>query len=242
MFRTCFTDPYQGQAIAVFTAKELKKKTAAVLYDVGSDYSQGLREFFIQYFEEYGGKVVADQGFRAGTDVDFRAQLTTIRDSKAEVLVLPNMSMEMALIMKQARELGMDDIVFVGGDGYGEFMWEIAGDAMENSYWINHVAPEDPAMADFFANYKKTYNDECKEFVNGILAYDSIYWLADAIERAGKVDSTAIRDALRNTVNVQLHHAVMSIDPETHNPKNKTAVVLVAKDGRAQFFTKVTPE
>jgi len=242
MFRICFTDPYQGQLIAAFSAQELKKMTAAVLWDVGSDYAQGLREFFMKYYEQYGGKVVADLGFRAGTDVDFRAQLTTIRDSKAEVLVLPNMGKEMALIMKQARELGMKDIIFVGGDGYGEFMWEIAGDAMEDSYWINHVAPEDPAMADFFADYRKIYNDECKEFTNGILAYDAIYWLADAIERAGKADSTAIKDALESTVNVQLHHAVMSIDPATHNPMNKTGVVLIAKDGRGQLFTKIQPE
>ena len=242
MFRICFTDPYQGQLIAAFSAQELKKMTAAVLWDVGSDYAQGLREFFMKYYEQYGGKVVADLGFRAGTDVDFRAQLTTIRDSKAEVLVLPNMGKEMALIMKQARELGMKDIIFVGGDGYGEFMWEIAGDAMEGSYWINHVAPEDPAMADFFVDYRKTYNDECKEFTNGILAYDAIYWLADAIERAGKADSTAIKDALESTVNVQLHHAVMSIDPATHNPMNKTGVVLIAKDGRGQLFTKIQPE
>ena len=242
MFRICFTDPYQGQLIAAFSAHELKKMTAAVLWDVGSDYAQGLREFFMKYYDQYGGKVVADLGFRAGTDVDFRAQLTTIRDSKAEVLVLPNMGKEMALIMKQARELGMKDIIFVGGDGYGEFMWEIAGDAMEGSYWINHVAPEDPAMANFFADYRKIYNDECKEFTNGILAYDSIYWLADAIERAGKADSTAIRDALESTVNVQLHHAVMSIDPATHNPMNKTGVVLIAKDGRGQLFTKIQPE
>lgn len=242
MFRICFTDPYQGQLIAAFSAQELKKMTAAVLWDVGSDYAQGLREFFMKYYEQYGGKVVADLGFRAGTDVDFRAQLTTIRDSKAEVLVLPNMGKEMALIMKQARELGMKDIIFVGGDGYGEFMWEIAGDAMEGSYWINHVAPEDPAMADFFADYRKIYNDECKEFTNGILAYDAIYWLADAIERAGKADSTAIKDALESTVNVQLHHAVMSIDPATHNPMNKTGVVLIAKDGRGQLFTKIQPE
>jgi len=242
MFRICFTDPYQGQLVAAFSAHELKKMTAAVLWDVGSDYAQGLREFFMKYYDQYGGKVVADLGFRAGTDVDFRAQLTTIRDSKAEVLVLPNMGKEMALIMKQARELGMKDIIFVGGDGYGEFMWEIAGDAMEGSYWINHVAPEDPAMADFFKDYLKTYNDECKEFTNGVLAYDSIYWLADAITRAGKVDSTAIKDALENTVNVKLHHATMSIDPATHNPMNKTGVVLIAKDGRGQFFTKIQPE
>jgi len=242
MFRTCFTDPYQGQVIAYFAVKNLKKMNAAVLYDVGSDYSQGLRDFFMQYYKKYGGKIVADQAFRAGTDVDFRAQLTTIRDSKAEVLILPNMGKEMALIMKQARELGMKDIIFIGGDGYGEFMWEIAGKSMEGSYWINHVAPEDPAMQPFFASYKKIYNDECKEFVNGILAYDSIYWLADAIKRAGKADSTAIKNALEKTKNVKLHHATMSINPKDHNPMNKTAVVLIAKDGKGRFFTKIQPK
>ncbi len=240
-FRICFTDPYQGKLIAYFAANELKRMNAAILYDVGNDYSQGLREFFMKSYGEYGGKVVADLGFRGGQDVDFRAQLTEIRDKKADVLVLPNMGKEMALIMKQARELGLKDIIFVGGDGYGEFMWEIAGPAMENSYWINHVAPEDPAMQPFFKAYKEKWKDECKEFVNGVLGYDSIYWLADAIARAGKDDPKAIRDALAATSGLVLHHATITIDPETNTPKDKDGVVLIAKDGRGQFFKKIKP-
>lgn len=240
-FRVCFTDPYQGKLIAYFAAKDLGKLNGAILYDVGNDYSQGLREFFMKSYGEYGGTVVADLGFRGGQDVDFRAQLTEIREKKADVLVLPNMGKEMALIMKQARELGMDDIVFVGGDGYAEFMWEIAGDAMENSYWINHVAPEDPAMAPFFASYKGKYNDECKEFVNGILGYDGMYLMMDAIRRAGKADPQLIAKALGESEGVQLHHAAITMD-EFHNPKDKDAVVLVAKDGRGQFFKKIKPE
>mgnify|MGYP002409331679 CR=1 FL=1 len=196
-FRICFTDPYQGKLIAYFAANELKRMNAAILYDVGNDYSQGLREFF--------------------------------------------MGKEMALIMKQARELGLKDIIFVGGDGYGEFMWEIAGPAMENSYWINHVAPEDPAMQPFFKAYKEKWKDECKEFVNGVLGYDSIYWLADAIARAGKDDPKAIRDALAATSGLVLHHATITIDPETNTPKDKDGVVLIAKDGRGQFFKKIKP-
>lgn len=240
-FRICFTDPYQGKLIAYFSAHELGRLKAAILYDVGNDYSQGLREFFMKSYGEYGGEVVADLGFRGGQDVDFRAQLTEIRDSGADVLVLPNMGKEMALIMKQARELGMDEIVFVGGDGYGEFMWEIAGDAMEESYWINHVAPEDPAMQPFFAAYKEKYNDECKEFVNGILAYDAIYLVADAIKRAGSTDPKAIAEALAATENLELHHAVITMD-EFHNPKDKDGVVLVARDGHGQFYKKIKPE
>ena len=56
--------------------------------------------------------------------MDFRAQLTEIRNSGADVLVLPNMGKEMALIIKQARELGMADLLIIGGDGYADFMWE----------------------------------------------------------------------------------------------------------------------
>ena len=239
-FRVCFTDPYQGKLIAYFSAKELNRMNAAILYDIGSDYSQGLREFFMKSYNEYGGKVVADLAFRAGTDVDFRAQLTQIRDKKADVLILPNMGKEMALIIKQARELGMDDIIFLGGDGYAEFMWEIAGDAMEGSYWISHVAPEDPAMAPFFAAYKAKYNDECKEFVNGILGYDGMYLMFDAIKRAGSEDSTLITKALAASDGVQLHHAVITMD-EFHNPKDKDGIVLIAKDGKGQFFKKIKP-
>ncbi|HOM97888.1 MAG: ABC transporter substrate-binding protein [Acetomicrobium sp.] len=241
-FRICFTDPYQGKVLAYFAASEMGKGKAAILYDVGNEYSQGLRQFFIENFEAYGGKIVSDLGFRGAVDVDFRAQLTEIRNSGADVLVLPNMGKEMALIIKQARELGMADLLIIGGDGYADFMWEIAGDAMEGTYWVNHVAPEDPAMQPFFEAYLKKYNDECKEFVNGVLAYESVYWLADAINRAGKIDRKAIRDALEDTKNLQLHHAVLTIDPADHNPKDKDAVILECKDGKSRFFMKVKPD
>ena len=58
------------------------------------------------------------------------------------------MGKEMALTIKQARELGMKDLLIIGGDGYGEFMWEIAGDAMEGTYWVKRC-PGDPAMEPF---------------------------------------------------------------------------------------------
>lgn len=240
-FRICFTDPYQGKLIAFFAANELKKKKAAILYDVASDFAQGLREFFMQSYKEYDGKIVSDLGFRGGQDVDFRAQLTEIKATDAEVLILPNVGKDCALIVKQARELGMDDIIFIGGDGYGDFMWEIAGKALENSYWITHLSPEDEGMQPFFAAYRKKFNDECKEFANGVMAYDSVYWVADALTRAGKVDSKALRTALEETKGLKLHHATITIDPANHNPINKDGVVLKAEGGKSRPFVKIKP-
>ena len=238
-FRICFLDPYQGKMLAVFAAKDMKWKKAAVLYDVSSDYSHGLREFFTKSFKDYGGKVVADEGHR-GEDVDFRAQLTKIMQSNPDVLVLPTMGKCLPLAVKQAREMGMKQPI-IGGDGYGDFMWEIAGkEAMKNTFWISHVAKEDPALKDFFAKYKKQAGTECQEFMNAVMAYDCVFWLKDAIERAKSDDPVKVRAALETTKNLKLMHATLTMD-EFHDPKDKDGFILEAKDGKAVFYKKIRP-
>ena len=238
-FRICFLDPYQGKMLAVFAAKDMKWKKAAILYDVSSDYSHGLREFFTKSFKEYGGKIVADEGHR-GEDVDFRAQLTKIMQSNPDVLVLPTMGKCLPLAVKQAREMGMKQPI-IGGDGYGDFMWEIAGkEAMKNTFWISHVAKEDPALKNFFAKYKKQAGTECQEFMNAVMAYDCVFWLKDAIERAKSDDPVKVRAALETTKNLKLMHATLTMD-EFHDPKDKDGFILEAKDGKAVFYKKIRP-
>jgi branched-chain amino acid transport system substrate-binding protein len=239
-FRICFLDPYQGKMIANFAALTLKKKNAAVLYDVSSDYSQGLREFFIKSFKDYGGTVVADEGHR-GEDVDFRAQLTVIKQKNPDVLVIPTMGKCLPLAVKQARELGIT-VEIIGGDGYGDFMWEIAGDAMKDTYWVSHVDKADPALQGFFKKYEEQTKTECMEFMNAVMAYDCVYWVKDAIERAGSDDPVKIREALEKTKNLKLMHATLTMD-EFHNPKDKDGIILVAdiKAKKAVFSKKIKP-
>ncbi|WP_281692059.1 ABC transporter substrate-binding protein [Cloacibacillus porcorum] len=240
-FRICFTDPYQGALAADLAYNDLKKTKAAILYNVGSDYAQGLREFFVKDYEKLGGKIVADEGFRE-TDVDFRAQLTTIKNSGADLLFLPGMGKDMALAIKQAQELGLK-VTVIGGDGYAEFMNEIAGPAMKGTFWVNHTYLDDPEMAPIFARYKEVYKDDCKEFVNGTMAYDAMYWLIDAIKRAGKADGQAIAKALEETKGLKLHHATLTIDPATRNPINKAGIILkVGDDLKTKFYKKVEPK
>ena len=240
-FRICFTDPYQGTLAADLAFKDLGLKKAAILYNVGSDYAQGLREFFVKSYEKLGGKIVADEGFRE-TDVDFRAQLTKIKNSGADLLFLPGMGKDMALAIKQAQELGLKATV-IGGDGYAEFMNEIAGPAMKGTYWVNHTYLEDPGMAPIFKRYKDVYKDDCKEFVNGTMAYDAMYWLIDAIKRAGKAEGPAIAKALEETKGLKLNHATLTVDPKTHNPLNKPGIILKVGDYlKTRFYKKVEPK
>jgi len=240
-FRMCFIDPYQGKVAAELAVKDLHTTKAAILYNVGSDYAQGLREFFIKSYTELGGKIVADEGYR-DADVDFRAQLTKVKESGAEVIFLPGMGKDMALIIKQASELGVNAKV-IGGDGYADFMSEIAGPAMEGTFWVNHTYLGDPNMAPVFAKYKEVYQDECKEFTNCTMAYDAARWLVDAIERAGKAEGPAIAKQLEDTKDLKLTHCTITIDPKDHNIINKPAAILkIDKDLKGHFYKVIQPK
>ena len=239
--RVCFIDPYQGKVAAELAVNDLGTKKAAILYNVGSDYAQGLREFFIKSFTELGGKVVADEGYR-DADVDFRAQLTKVKEKGADVMFLPGMGKDMALIIKQAKELGIN-IKVIGGDGYADFMSEIAGDAMKGTYWVNHTYLGDPQMVPVFAKYKETYKDECKEFTNLTMAYDAAKWLVWAMEKAGCAEGPAIAKALENTKDVKLTHFTISVDPKDHNVINKPAAILkIADDLKGHFYKVIQPK
>ena len=242
-FRLTFDDPYQGFLGADFALKDLGAKTAAVIYNVGSDYAHGLREYFINYFEEHGGMVIADESYRPD-DVDFRAQLTKIKSRDPDVLFMPGMGKDMALIIKQARELGMSDIAILGGDGYGEFMGEIAGPAIEGCYFIlGSGYLTKPSLQPIFQLYRDTYKDEPQEFGNVSLAYDAMDWLCYAIDEAGSTDGTAIAKALENTKDLQLAISPLTIDPKTHNPYKRMGFVLrVNENLTAVFHKEVIPD
>jgi len=197
----------------------------------------------VSSFKEYGGEIVADEGFRGDQDVDFRSQLTNIRNSGADVLIFPFMGRALPLAVKQAREdLGLDMPV-VGGDGYGDFMWEVAGSSLGNTYWVSHVDRYDPILMPFFDKYEEVTGTECKEFMNAIMAYDAFFWLKDAIERAGEPDPVKIRDALAATEGLQLLHAVLTMD-EFHNPKDKDGVMLKCdpEQQKALLYKRIRPE
>ena len=116
VFRTCFIDPFQGTVAAKFALNDLKVKKAAVLIDSASDYSKGLAASFKETFTAGGGQIVAEEAYVA-KDTDFRATLTSIKSANPEFLFLPGYYEEVGLIVKQARELGLN-IPIMGGDGW----------------------------------------------------------------------------------------------------------------------------
>ena len=88
IFRICFIDPFQGEALANFAQKSLNAKRAAVLVDVRQDYSLGLAEAFKRTFIASGGQIVQEQSY-SSSDKEFRAQLTSVRSAQPDVIFVP---------------------------------------------------------------------------------------------------------------------------------------------------------
>ncbi|AUI38299.1 ABC transporter substrate-binding protein [Geobacillus thermoleovorans] len=239
VFRTCFIDPFQGTVAAKFALNELKVKNAAVLIDSSSDYSKGLAASFKDAFTQGGGKIVAEEAYVA-KDTDFRATLTRIKSKNPEFIFLPGYYEEVGLIVKQARELGLN-VPIMGGDGWDSpKLVEIAGkDALNNTYITNHYSSgdPDPKIQEFVKAFKAKYNKAPDAF--NALGYDTAYFLADAIKRAGSADPVKIKDALAQTKDLQLVSGTMTLN-ENHDPV-KSAAILEYKDGQQQFKTKVNP-
>lgn len=173
-------------------------------------------------------------------DTDFRATLTRIKSANPEFIFLPGYYEEVGLIVKQARELGIN-VPIMGGDGWDSpKLVEIAGkDALNNTFITNHYSSNDPdqKIQNFVKSFKAKYNKSPDAF--NALGYDTAYFLADAIKRAGDVDPEKIKDALADTKDLSLVSGTLTLD-EKHDPV-KSVTILEYKDGQQQFKTKVNP-
>lgn len=235
--RVCFIDPFQGSVMAKFAANTLKAKTAAVIGDVQSDYSKGLTTFFQQEFEKLGGRIVSQQTY-AQTDPDFKAQLTAIRNTNPDVIYIPGYYGQVAIIAKQARELGMN-MPLLGGDGWDSpELWKLGGDALKNSYISNHYSAENPApeIQNFVKNYQAKFNVVPDSLA--ALAYDAAKVLADAIKRAGGTDSAKLKEAINATKNFAGVTGSITLDPSRNAVK--PAVVLELNPSASKFVYKET--
>ena len=243
VFRACFIDPYQGSVAASWAIDKLGYKTAAILYDISSDYAQGFRQYFVEYFEANGGKIVADESHNSG-DTDFRAQLTNIKKANPDCILLPGFYKEVALIAKQARDLGID-ATLLGGDGWqSETLNEMGGKAIDGSYVVNHLDDNDPAVQPLKELYRETYGQDATVELNAYMGHDAFLLLCAAIEKAGTADPEKVAEAMTQ-VEVQGLTGTIRMSPEDHNPAGKEAAIqqYKYKDGKVApyFVEKYSP-
>ncbi len=247
IFMAAFTHTFQGQAIAKFATEELKASTAAVLTQGRNAYSRVLSQNFIENFEgTEGNEVVVQEQYRAG-DINFAAQLTAVAKAKpkVEVIFVPGVVPEVALVVKQGKAMGIEAI-FIGADGWGgEGLVEAGGAALEGAYFLDHFSatgPTDQLHADtlqFIADYTAANGGEIPT-ARAALGYDAVRIVVQAIARAGSLDGAAIRDEIAATVDYSGATMLSGFTDDRH--AIKAAVVQTIEGGKIVLYQLVTPD
>jgi branched-chain amino acid transport system substrate-binding protein len=240
IFRACFIDAFQGEVMAKFAAHTLKAKKAAIMLDFNSPYSRGLTEFFELSFAKLDGQIVVKQSYQQG-DADYRGQLSAIKAADPDVIYIPGYYGDVAIIAKQARQLGLT-MPLLGADGWdAPELWELGGEALNNSYISNHYSAEDPAdkIQKFVHDYRQRYGNLTPD-AHAALAYDALRFLAAAIERAGTTEGPKLRQALAETKDFAGVTGIISMDRDRNAVK--PAVILKLQDGRYIYQETIQPE
>jgi branched-chain amino acid transport system substrate-binding protein len=240
IFRVCFTDPFQGRLLAEFAKRTLKAQRIAVFSDVSAPYSVGLAQFFREPFVAGGGQIVAEQKYTGG-DKDFKAQLTAIKSTQPDAIMVPGYYTDVGLIVAQARQLGITVPLF-GGDGWeAPELIQIAGaKALEGTYYSTHFSAEntDPLVQSFVAAFAAKFNGEMPDGM-AALGYDSVMVLADAIKRAGTTEGPKLRDALAATKGLPSVSGATTLDER--RDASKPAVIITVKDGKFKYVETIAP-
>ncbi len=222
-FRPCFIDPFQGTVAARFAFRDLKAKTASILYDVGSDYGQWLAKYFEEAFVKEGGQVVAKEAFRTD-ELDYRAQLGKMKELNPDVIFIPTSQKEAAMAAKQARDLGIK-AVLLGTDNWGSpDLIELGGSAIDGGFFVNLTDLADPDIQDFVAEYRQKFGED-PVLPNPVMAQDALLLIVDSIKRANSFEGPKVAEAMTNTVGLKVTSGTLTIDPTTHDPLDKPAVI-----------------
>ena len=236
IFRVCFLDEFQGRVMARFAKQKLNAQRIVTLTDLKQDYSVDLQKFFKEEFTKLGGTVAGQQSYSTG-DTVFRAQLTAIQAAKPDAIFVPGYYPEVALIIKQGRQIGLT-MPFLGCDGWAnQALLAVGGKAIDGCYLTNHFSPDDqaPVVKDFVTKYQATYGSLPDTFA--ALGYDAASILCDAIKRAGSADSQEIRNALAKTAGFDGVTGKISLDANRN--ASKPCLIITVKDGKFEIAEKI---
>lgn len=229
VFRSCFIDPFQGEKMADYAYNVVGAKTAAVFYQTGNDYSEGVMQAFVDKAGELGLEIVASEAFAEG-DKDYKAQMTNIAAKNPDVVFAPIYYGEAGLAVTQGRQAGLT-AKFLGGDGFGSIKDYASAEDLEGTVYCSGYAPGTESVAQFEADYQTVYGEPVPNMF-APLAYDAAMIMCEglkAAEEAGLTAGTeeykqAVIDAIKNMNNVEGITGTYSFD-EFNNPIKSAAII-----------------
>ena len=196
IYRVCFKDSSQGLASAQYIVDNKLATKVGVIYNNAIDYSMGIYNSFKAKAAELGLEIVAEAAFSDDNNADFSVQIAQMKDAGAELVFLPIYYTPASLILAQANSVGYAPIFF-GVDGMdGILTLEGFDPALAEGVMLLTPFSAD-AQDDLTKNFVAAYQAKHGEIPNQFAAdaYDGVYALLAAVEKAGITSETSPEDA-----------------------------------------------
>ena len=236
IFRNCFIDPYQGKMAAEF-AKDQGYTSAAIIYAKDDDYSNGLKDAFVESAETLGIDVLY-VGECTTTDTDFTAQATQAVGSGADFVFYPCFLDTVPLLVQQVRDAGFEGAI-MGGDGWDGADTSGLEDYFVNCYFTSHYSSEDtaPAVQEFVTKYTEKYGDESLNAC-AALYYDAMYMLLEAAKNGGGTDTESL---VKGMTGMKFSGVAGDIYLDENGDAIKPVVVNTYEDGKIKWLKTIAP-
>ena len=209
------------------------------MFNNAGAYAVGLKDAFVENFK---GEVLAIEEY-SGSDVkDYNVQLTKLAAQNPDVLLLPNLNVELGLQIQQARTAGLNCPIICGDSADTPDVANVAGPAIEGVAYVSAFSAEstDEAAKNFVDAYVKLYPDELPNS-NAELTYETAKMVVWAIQNAKTLDRDGVRDALDTIDGLELPSGKMTMDPTTRNPIKGGVIMQYDAEGVTHYVSSVNP-
>ena len=200
IFRVTASNRTQAEALVDYAVGTLGIKKFAIVYS-SDDYGTNARDAVVKRLQDkYNVAPAVIEAFQP-KDKDLSSQMTKVKNSGADGLFFLAMYDAAALGAKTLQQIGYKTQIMGLGALTDVKLVELGGDSVLGTintqmYVPEGKTPEDKAFIDAF----KAKFDAVPNYY-AALAYDSLMIAAKAIERAGSLDPTKIRDEIAKTAN-----------------------------------------
>ncbi len=241
IFRVCFNDTFQGGALAKFAYNDMHAETAVVFRNISETYSTYLSKSFEDSFRIMGGKVLLHADYKTDTS-DFARLLEKVRTLNPGVVLMSGYETDSGIILRQAGSLGIH-AHFLGGDGWGRSIKDIAGPAANGALYLSQWHHDYPGAQSqkLIEKFKKRFPSLDYSSIMVPLTYEAVAVMGDAIKRAGSAEGPAIQQALSKTHNFQGITGTITFD-KFGDPVTKTATILcfVENETETQYLKAIS--
>ncbi|SMC36819.1 ABC-type branched-chain amino acid transport system, substrate-binding protein [Desulfocicer vacuolatum DSM 3385] len=235
IFRVCFIDSFQGKVMGKFALEDLSAATAVIFTNITSAYSMGLSREFQKTFEKSGGKILFTAPYKTGLK-KYKKLISQTKNKNPDVIFFSGHD-ESGFLARQIQRSGVRSILLGGDDWDTKSFLSKGGKYITKGYYCTHwsMASKSPVSLDFVKRYH-TMEKIPSAFA---LSHDAVLLLANAMNRAGKMDRKSIRDALQETAAFEGITGKIVFNKNRNPVKN--AIINEINHGQIRYFKTISP-